>query len=693
MPLRNIFYILIFIAHHNFWALCLLCAPVAATASIVLDSHTDHYDLNRGVTIFHDKTGSLKISDILDGALTNKFTPLQDSLSNNYASGTYWLAFTLQSSSDGASEWWLEVIPSELDRIDFYTVNVSDNAVVSMQADGDTLPYSNKAIGHRNSVFRVTLSNNQPRVFFLRITNSTSKTAHLILWEKEAFATSAEHESWFLGAYYGIIAGIFLFTLTQWALYRTRVMIWWSIYLVANAMTIFAQNGLASQFLFPNTPKVTDLATELFIALQVFSGCNFVFEVFERKNRSSWRILALSIIQLSAVSGGFFALLGKEHLSLLRFSLLLLQSAGVMLTTLALILAYLMRGNRVNGGCWYFFGFMLLAVGIAAVFARNTGLLPSSLPIDYLWQTTILFHLFFLHIGTTYHSRSIIKRSKELARRRASNARAATASLKLREELMELVLHEVRNPLSVIGVSVSNLISMGAESDPAMVERYRRIERAKYRIKRLLDNYASAERMTMAYFKPIREKVNLIELLHEVIAEMQLLTSTHDIVFSACPGHIISKPFGRYEDSCLTTLNIDRELIRLALNNVLDNAIKYSPNGRKIVVVVACHEQYINIKVMDHGIGIPASALPHVFDRYYRAPGVRACGSGLGLHLVKTIIDRHGGNVLIESVVKKGTIVSIRLPRRTESAPTVAVGNQAKIFSESESICHQEIRI
>ncbi len=112
----------------------------------------------------------------------------------------------------------------------------------------------------------------------------------------------------------------------------------------------------------------------------------------------------------------------------------------------------------------------------------------------------------------------------------------------------------------------------------------------------------------------------------------------------------------------------DREELSAVLSNVLDNAVKYSPKDPRIrVEVVTPDLQHVQIKVQDNGIGIPSSELKRVFKRFYRVlnPGAtQVKGSGLGLFIVRAVIQRHGGKTWAESGgAGKGTTVTIELPR------------------------------
>lgn len=115
-----------------------------------------------------------------------------------------------------------------------------------------------------------------------------------------------------------------------------------------------------------------------------------------------------------------------------------------------------------------------------------------------------------------------------------------------------------------------------------------------------------------------------------------------------------------------TTVNADAEDLRIALGNILDNAVKYS-NGRVDVAVkiASADEKHITLRVHDEGVGIPPQELKRVFKRFYRVPGrTHVKGTGLGLFIVRSIARAHGGRVSIESEGEgRGTTVVLELPR------------------------------
>jgi len=117
------------------------------------------------------------------------------------------------------------------------------------------------------------------------------------------------------------------------------------------------------------------------------------------------------------------------------------------------------------------------------------------------------------------------------------------------------------------------------------------------------------------------------------------------------------------------SLIIDGDALRLeqVLQNLLQNAIKYSPTGKRISVAVAQQEQMACVAVTDEGLGIPQSALPRLFERFYRAAQVDTggiSGLGIGLYVVKEIVTLHGGTILVNSAEGIGSTFTICLPLR-----------------------------
>ena len=121
-------------------------------------------------------------------------------------------------------------------------------------------------------------------------------------------------------------------------------------------------------------------------------------------------------------------------------------------------------------------------------------------------------------------------------------------------------------------------------------------------------------------------------------------------------------------DEKITKLKIcaDKEKLLLALQNLVDNAIKYTPNGGRIEIrATEQKNDFLSISIRDSGVGVPKKDLPRLFSKFFRASNVmlmQTDGSGLGLFIVKSIIEKHGGKIEVSSEEGKGTEFTLTLP-------------------------------
>ena len=123
------------------------------------------------------------------------------------------------------------------------------------------------------------------------------------------------------------------------------------------------------------------------------------------------------------------------------------------------------------------------------------------------------------------------------------------------------------------------------------------------------------------------------------------------------------------------SLKIDEARIGQTLNNILSNAIKYSPNGGNITVTVTRTDSYLKVSVQDEGLGISLEEQQHVFEKFWRADASSTAieGTGLGMVIVKHIIDSHGGKLWLTSQKNKGTNISFTLPITQNTAPSILI--------------------
>ncbi|MEG4418406.1 ATP-binding protein [Microcoleus sp. LAD1_D5] len=234
--------------------------------------------------------------------------------------------------------------------------------------------------------------------------------------------------------------------------------------------------------------------------------------------------------------------------------------------------------------------------------------------------------------------------------------------------------HELRNPIATIQTNVQVALAE-PDIEPQQHQQLQVIERLTRRLGRLVDDLLFLARQDSGIVQQQWIEVPLDALLMEVIEEQQAIATTQNLSLSL---EIVDLP--KAEDN-FTLLGDWDQLARL-FTNIISNAVQYTPSGGQIQVELQLAAKNkrnspilnpaLQIKVTDTGIGISAEALPHLFDRFYRADPARthrsAAGSGLGLAIAKAIVENHRGQIRIDSQVDRGTAVIVTLPAHKSEA-------------------------
>jgi len=230
----------------------------------------------------------------------------------------------------------------------------------------------------------------------------------------------------------------------------------------------------------------------------------------------------------------------------------------------------------------------------------------------------------------------------------------------VRREFVANVSHELRTPLSVIKGYVETLADGHREIPIEDRERFlRTIQRHTERLNSLLEDLLTLSRLESVNPGLKREPLDLAALLAEILDDYRARPTAG--------SHRLEATF----DQALGPVPADPLKITQAVENLLDNALKYTPAGSTIEVGLQSRDGEAEVSVRDNGPGIPADDLPHIFERFYRVEKGRSRekgGTGLGLSIVKHIVQLHGGRVWVESKVGQGSDFRFSLPMDGEKS-------------------------
>ena len=222
-----------------------------------------------------------------------------------------------------------------------------------------------------------------------------------------------------------------------------------------------------------------------------------------------------------------------------------------------------------------------------------------------------------------------------------------------KSDFIGMVSHELKTPLTSLNaiIQVANY-KMHASGDPFLSGAMAKASVQVKRMTAMINGFLNISRLESGKMLIEKEDFELDQLINEIIDETRLIVTSHTVEFTVCDP---------------VTVHADRDKISSVISNLLNNAVKYSPRGKLIVVNCTVSADNVQVSVCDEGMGIKPHDLERIFDRYYRVETDHTrhiSGFGIGLYLSAEIVHRHGGSIWAESESGKGSTFYFSLPLR-----------------------------
>src|SRR3989344_3811376 len=233
---------------------------------------------------------------------------------------------------------------------------------------------------------------------------------------------------------------------------------------------------------------------------------------------------------------------------------------------------------------------------------------------------------------------------------------------KSKSEFISIAAHQLRTPLSAVKWAMKLVIDgdMGP-LNPEQLQFLMRGYEPNQKMISLVNDLLNVARIEAGRFGYAFKEANMMEVVNMIINSSKLASRERDVDVELRNSAGDLKPFV-----------FDAEKMSLAVQNLLDNALKYTNPGGKVVLDISVEGDYLKMKVSDNGVGVPKNQLTRLFSKFFRAENVihlQTSGSGLGLFIVKNIITRHGGDITVESEEGKGTTFTFVIPTKEALIP------------------------
>lgn len=560
--------------------------------------------------------------------------------SKGYVRDTYWLKFQLSARLFDGQERWLELGPNFVDDIRlFYRPKNSDQSWRTKQT-GDLL-LGQSDIDYRNPVFILPPpGNGQGYEAIIRVQSSSTTILKASLWQPNEFMSHASRETSFWSFYFGLAAISSLLAFILAIVLGGRLL--WSVTAFSVTYLFVASiqgylNWLLPDIGIPLQHYLTSVLTLTSYIILLW----LCVETVNMKQHLPWAhkiMMACCLLTLPLLA---LIPLGRYDLAVKTQALFYLP------TSITFIISVLYVWHRDN----YRISTLLLGLSPMICIAASMlglfsafGWIPFRSEIYVLWQYALVVNMLLVMAIAVYRIRE--KKLEEFEKHQlASELKAERDASFHQRQFMGMVSHEFRTPLAVISGSLENLRYLEPDNSDR-TPRYNKIHRATERLVQLTDNCLADARLAAdtLYLDP--QPANLFELIDSAAALVQL-SDEHQLIMTieGKPAHEIPAP------EC--KVFVDTALVRIALSNVIDNAVKYSSGG---AIRINCSKQdgHAAVSICDDGPGISEQDAEQIFDRYRRGTHNKK-GAGLGLYVARHIARAHDGDLQLHSSTPEGS--------------------------------------
>ncbi|HDC4342093.1 TPA: histidine kinase [Klebsiella quasipneumoniae subsp. similipneumoniae] len=567
-----------------------------------------------------------------------------------YSSKTYWLQTSLPAVYFNGKPRWLQLGPSFVDHLSVFYRPAGEDRPWIKQEFGDRSAARESDLDYRESVLILPPPPGPAGydvVFRLQSNNTLILLATLS--SPQEFVQSATRDSAFWSFYFGlavIASGIAL-----WLAVLLRRRLLWGICLFSlNYPLVAALHGYPEWFFGDAALPVQDAMVSYLSLLSYATALWLHSEVFDLKNnmpRLHQLLLAaigLNIVLLASVPLGFYGLSMQIEVGIFFVvAPILLVTSWALWRRKAIVLNTLLLGLLPP----------LYVISAALALLSVHGVIPFHNAIYSTWQYALIVHIISVLIIAVLRIRAENRRliQKQQLARELQIEREANFQ---QRQFMGMVAHEFRTPLSVIQAALENLRL--CSPIPAQAPRLDRMQRSTTRLVQLTDNCLADARLSSRVLHVDKQDSELLSVINMAATVVDL--SLHHYLTVTLAGQRVTP------ETRSPLLFIDSGLLCIALANLLDNAVKYSPSGE--IAIDICQElNHCEIRIRDQRPGIAIDQVEPIFERYQRGVTHDAtpAGTGLGLYVARQIVRAHGGELRLEKNGPTGCEFALTLPR------------------------------
>lgn len=604
-------------------------------AALDLNKNNTKIFIGEGVEFIEDTSLKLKLKDILatdQWRVNNGHT-----LNFGYTRSAYWFRFSIANVSNSNLHRLLEIAYPVIDRIDFYRLN---KGVIQEHLQlGDKQPFAERPIQFKNFLIPIDFPSEDRTDILLRVETQNSMQVPLILWERDTFFENVQKDMMAMFVYYGTLLVLALYNLFIYLSTKERNFLYYVAFVLCSLIFTYSLNGYAFQYLWPHGLWWNDHVQAMSLAGMLLFGLCFsrlLLGIPQSHPRIDKIILA------TIVYCGVLILLQvfmNYHIAIQSS----IMTAVVVCASIYLLSIYRWRQGTASAS-FFLLGWTFLIFGGLLLALNKNNLIPRNVITEYAMQFGSAFEALFLSFAVADRLNAE-RREKEAALAKSIKAESIATA---KSEFLANMSHEIRTPINGV-LGMAKLLSFTA-LDKQQSNFVSSIESAGEALIGIINDILDYSKIEAGKLEVEQVEFNLPDLLDDCITSFTMAVNNKpielylDIDFDV-PEIIVSDPIR----------------IRQIVMNLLSNAIKFTEQGEVMVHVRRCMDDdqaMIYFSIRDTGIGLSAEQQSRLFQKFSQAESStsrRFGGTGLGLHICKSLSQSMGGGIKVESEVGKGS--------------------------------------
>ena len=410
--------------------------PAAGATGELAVGAAQRYPLSRSFTVLEDRSRDLTIEDVLQPAAQARFAPVPqrgDGVNFGFTRSAIWLRIVLHAPPEAAPDWLLELAYPPLDSIELYA---PDGPGLDRQAGGDLLPFSARAVPHRNHVLQVNLRPGGSTTLYLRLRSQGAVVAAATLWRPAALWRQDQAVYGVLSSYFGLLVGLLLYNLLLYVSVRDIGYLIYVGFAAALGTGQAALSGMGAQFLWPQWTWLNSVLPAAAFSLAAIMGLQFGRQFLSSAARMprSDRFMRLQL------AGWAAALVAAMSLPYTVTAWMVTVMAVVSVAT-GVVVGVVSIRRQFPGARLFFTAWAVLLAGVLTLALHNAGVLPSNFVTANSLLIGSAFEMVLLSFALADRI-NVARRFKEMAQVRIAAEHALVGALRQAQERLTNTLHE-----------------------------------------------------------------------------------------------------------------------------------------------------------------------------------------------------------------------------------------------------------